>query len=397
MMIHSGPASPAERSDPNRPRSARTAELLPAVLEALPVGIGLFELGDDEVRFSCGNREFARVLGLERSPSPGRTVREVFDPAEHGAVLDLFARVRHGRDPQSYFVAQRGTKQTANHIWNIDAYPVFTAGRLTHVMVLAEQTDDKFQARQRQQVEADRLRQKADQLAELEKAKSEFLRLASHELRGPAAMLGGYLSLMEDESLGPIPKRMRPVLPLLRAKAAQIHMLANEMVEAARLEDERLQLRRRSLDLREVVRRGLKTAEAAATSRHRLRFDDRVRRKLPVLADSMRLDIIIGNLIDNAIKYSPAGGDVTVELAIAGELALVSVRDLGIGIAPADMERLFVRFSRLEQGPDVPGTGLGLYLARELARLHGGDIVAVSTPGEGSVFTLSLPLESSTE
>jgi len=86
-----------------------------------------------------------------------------------------------------------------------------------------------------------------------------------------------------------------------------------------------------------------------------------------------------------------------VELAIAGELALVSVRDLGIGIAPADMERLFVRFSRLEQGPDVPGTGLGLYLARELARLHGGDIVAVSTPGEGSVFTLSLPLESSTE
>src|SRR5205807_4305109 len=71
----------------------------------------LFELGDDEVRFSCGNREFARVLGLERSPSPGRTVREVFDPAEHGAVLDLFARVRHGRDPQSYFVAQRRSEE----------------------------------------------------------------------------------------------------------------------------------------------------------------------------------------------------------------------------------------------------------------------------------------------
>src|SRR5438270_6547749 len=297
MMIHSGPASPAERSDPNRPRSARTAELLPAVLEALPVGIGLFELGDDEVRFSCGNREFARVLGLERSPSPGRTVREVFDPAEHGAVLDLFARVRHGRDPQSYFVAQRGTKQTANHIWNIDAYPVFTAGRLTHVMVLAEQTDDKFQARQRQQVEADRLRQKANQLAELEKAKAEFLRLASHELRGPAAMLGGYLSMMEDEALGPIPERLRPVLPLLKGKAAQINMLANEMVEAARLEDRRLQLKRRAVDLREVVRRSVDTAIASLTDKHRLHFDDRAGSPVNIAGDLMRLEIILGNLI----------------------------------------------------------------------------------------------------
>ena len=226
-----------------------------------------------------------------------------------------------------------------------------------------------------------------------EKAKSEFLRLASHELRGPATMLGGYLSLMEDESLGPIPKRMRPVLPLLRAKAAQINLLANEMVEAARLEDQRLQLQRRRLELREVVRRCLQAARASATPKHRLRFEDRVHHKVPIMADPMRLDIIIGNLIDNAIKYSPAGGDVTVQLSIAGGLALLSVRDLGIGIAAADMDRLFVRFNRLVNESDVPGTGLGLYLARELARLHGGDIVAVSKPGEGSEFTLSLPLE----
>ena len=396
-MIHPGPASPAGRSDPNGARVASSGELLPAVLEALPVGIGLFELGDDDVTFSCGNREFARVLRLDRVPSRGRSVGDVFARAEHGAILELFARVRRGRDPQSYFSAQRGTKPATSHIWNIDAYPVFNAGQLTHIMVLAEETDQKFQARQRQQVEANRLRQKADQLAELEKAKSEFLRLASHELRGPAAMLGGYLSLMEDESLGPIPKRMRPVLPLLRAKAAQINLLANEMVEAARLEDDRLQLKRRRLDLRELLRRNLQTARESASSKHRLHFDDRVHHKLPVLADPMRLDIVVGNLIDNAIKYSPDGGDVTVQLSVAGELGLVSVRDLGIGIAPADMDRLFVRFSRLVQEADVPGTGLGLYLARELARLHGGDIVAVSKPGEGSEFTLSLPLAPAAE
>jgi len=94
------------------------------------------------------------------------------------------------------------------------------------------------------------------------------------------------------------------------------------------------------------------------------------------------------------VKYSPLGGDVDVVLSIAGELVLVNVRDHGIGIAPEDIEHLFVRFSRLavKELSDVPGTGLGLYLARELARLHGGDIMAISRKGQGSEFTLSLPL-----
>ena len=263
-------------------------------------------------------------------------------------------------------------------------------------MVLAEQTDEKLQARQRELLEANRLRQKADHLASLEKAKSEFLRLASHELRAPAAMLGGYLSMIEDESLGPIPEWLRPVLPLLKAKTAQINLLANEMVEAARLEDGRLQLKRKRVELRELLRRSLTDAEPNATPKHRLRFDDRVGHELWVLGDPMRLEIVMGNLVDNAIKYSPAGGDVTAQVSAVGGLAILSVRDQGIGIAAEDMSRLFVRFSRLAPFGEVPGTGLGLYLARELARLHGGDIVAVSKPGKGSEFTLSLPLESGT-
>src|SRR5256885_1739096 len=138
------------------------------------------------------------------------------------------------REPQSYFTAKGG--QTTNRILNIDAYPLLRLGRVSHVLVLAEETHEKLEARHRQELEANRLRKKADQLASLEKAKSEFLRLASHELRGPAATLGGYLSMIEDESLGPVPQRLRPVLPMLRAKASQINLLANEMIEAARLQ-----------------------------------------------------------------------------------------------------------------------------------------------------------------
>jgi signal transduction histidine kinase len=319
-------------------------------------------------------------------------VTQVFSKRESAAIQQLFDRVRQRKEPQSYFVPEE-PEAGRQRLWNIDAYPVFTGGRVSHIMVLAEQSEEKLDARQRQEHEANRLREKADQLEQLERAKSEFLRLASHELRGPAAMLGGYLSMMEDEALGPIPERMRPVLPLLRAKAAQINLLANEMVEAARLEDRRLQLKRRRVDLRDVAERSFKSALAGITSKHRLRFDDHSRGPLMVYADTMRLEIIIGNLIDNAIKYSPEGGDITVSLSVSGEMAFVRVSDVGIGIAPEDMERLFIRFNRIAPRNDVPGTGLGLYLARELARLHGGDIVAVSKLGEGSEFTLSLPLD----
>jgi signal transduction histidine kinase len=393
-MIQLG-ASPPQRSRPDRPEVRPAVELLPRVLEALPVGVAVFEVAAEDFRFRYGNRAFVRLLALERMPAEGEPVGEVFNRAEHNAVIELFRLVSVSREPQSYFAAEGGRRPTTNRIWNIDVYPLLSGGRASHVLVLAEQTQEKLEVRQRHQLEANRLRKKADQLASLEKAKSEFLRLASHELRGPAATLGGYLSMIEDGTLGPIPQRLRPVLPLLKAKTAQINLLANEMVEAARLEDGRLQLKRKRLDLRQVVQRNVVTAQTTASPRHQVRFEDRVGDELWLQGDVMRLDIIIGNLLDNAIKYSPDGGDVIAKLTTSGNCAVLSVRDEGIGIAAKDMDRLFVRFSRLAPHGNVPGTGLGLYLARELARLHEGDIIAVSTPGEGSEFIVSLPFEPS--
>ncbi len=391
-MIHPDTA-PAEHPLPNRGKARPANELVPRVFEVFPVGMALFELEADGFRFTYGNQVFARVLALDRMPDEGQLVGEVFNRGEHDAVIELFRLVRVSREPQSYFTAEGGQGATTSRILNIDAYPLLKVGRVSHVLVLVEQTQQTLEARRRQELEANRLRKKADQLASLEQAKSEFLRLASHELRGPAATLGGYLSMIEDGSLGPIPQRLRPVLPMLKAKAAQINLLANEMIEAARLEDGRVQLKRKRVDLCQIVRRSVSTAETTATPRHRLRFDDRICGELWVLGDALRLEIIIANLLDNAIKYSPKGGDVTAQLSTSGDVAMLKVRDEGIGIAPEDMDRLFVRFSRVSNLTDVPGTGLGLYLARELARLHKGEIVAASKPGEGSEFVLSLPVE----
>jgi signal transduction histidine kinase len=110
-------------------------------------------------------------------------------------------------------------------------------------------------------------------------------------------------------------------------------------------------------------------------------------------ADAERLATIVGNLVDNAIKYSPEGGQVTVALTRSGGNAQIQVRDQGIGIAPDDQARLFSRFGRVvtAQNQHISGTGLGLYLSRQLARMHGGDIKVDSEPGKGSTFTLELP------
>ena len=376
------------------PGPGEETDLIADLLNAFPVGVGLFEVQGDDFVFRRGNREFTRLLALEREPRAGQHADQVFERGQRDAALELFGRVRAGREPRSFFAAETVEQGEAEKIWNLDAYPVYhESGPVRQILVLVQQSNEKLGTRQRQEREANRLRAKADQLAELEKAKSEFLHLASHELRGPAAMLRGYLSMIEDGSLGTLPPKMMPILPVLKAKAAQINMLANEMVEAARLEDRRLQLKLKRLNLRDAVRRSMTNAEPNLTPRHRMTLDDQAPEDLFLLADVMRLEIIIGNLIDNAIKYSPAGGPITLWLSRADQTALLSVRDNGIGIAPEDMDRLFVRFSRVAPRSDVPGTGLGLYLARELARLHGGDIVALSRPGEGSEFTLSLPLD----
>src|ERR1700687_3627447 len=329
-MIELGPSPPT----PEHPYSDRQAvELLPHVLEALPVGTELFNLRLDEFTFRYGNREFARVLRLERIPADGLTLSEIFNRGEHDAIVELFQMVRLSGEPQSYFFAE-GQQGGTNEIWNVDAYPVLDAGVVSHVMVLAEQTKEKLEARHRHQLEADRLRQKAEHLAELEKAKSEFLRLASHELRGPAATLTGDLSMIEDESLGPVPQRLRPIVPVLQAKARQISLLANEMLEAARLEDRRPQLKRKRLDLRELVRRTVEMAGKTATAKHRLRFDDTVGHELWVMGDLMRLEIVVNNLVDNSVKYSPRGGDVIAALSTDGKLATVTISDKGIGSPP---------------------------------------------------------------
>jgi len=230
------------------------------------------------------------------------------------------------------------------------------------------------------------------EVKDLERAKSEFLRLASHELRGPVAILRGYLSMLADGTLGELPPAVARVVPTLVASAADVNHTIDQMLDAARLEDSRLQLQRKRADLALLLRELAGNVELLHGGSHRFAWRG-CEAPVPVMIDVNRINTVIGNLLSNAIKYSPRGSLIDVLLEVGPGHARVHVRDQGSGIRPEDMPRLFTRFGRIvrPETKDVPGTGLGLYLSRELARMHGGEITAVSTPARGSVFTLELP------
>src|SRR5437773_2248454 len=232
-----------------------------------------------------------------------------------------------------------------------------------------------------------------ERLAALEKTKTQFLNLASHELRSPLGVINGYLSMLEQGSLGQLGEPGLRAVEVLKAKTAELNLLVAQMLDAARLEDGRLALKRDRLDLREVAREAMQVVRPLAGADHDLSLDAPAQ-AVTVFGDVGRILTIITNLLENAIKYSPQGGRVQCIVAAADHTASVTVIDGGIGIAREDLPRLFNRFERLQnvKASHVGGTGLGLYLSRELARQHSGDIQVESRPGAGSRFTLTLPL-----
>ena len=232
-----------------------------------------------------------------------------------------------------------------------------------------------------------------ERLAAIERNKTQFLNLASHELRGPMTVVRGYVSMLEGGLLGDLNERGRKAVPVISAKVMEMNALIEQMIEAARLEDGALMLRPAEIDLRDVVNEAVEAARPLVDERHEISLRT-PGRPVPVRVDHERVKTIVSNLVSNAIKYSPQGGVIECELTARGGIARVAVKDSGLGIAPGDLPILFTRFGRIStpHTDHLPGTGLGLYLGRQLARLHGGEITVESASGKGSTFTLHLPL-----
>lgn len=232
-----------------------------------------------------------------------------------------------------------------------------------------------------------------ERIAAMERVKTQFLNLASHELRGPLTVIRGYVAMLDQGALGELNDLGKMAASVLTAKVVEMNALVEQMIDAARLEEGRVQLNLEPVDLGEVAGQAVDMVRPLLDEKHAIQVE-LPRRPVAVCVDRWRTQTILGNLLDNAIKYSPGGGDIRCQVVGRNGHGEVRVHDHGLGIAAADLPHLFTRFGRLT-GADrshIGGTGLGLHLSRELARLQRGDLTVESRLGKGSTFILSVPL-----
>jgi len=224
----------------------------------------------------------------------------------------------------------------------------------------------------------------------LERAKSDFLNIASHELRGPMTIIKGYLTMLEAGSLGDLSPKASSVLPLLISKSDEINWMLEQMVETSRLEEGRLELNKRRGDVVDITEMAIDGVKMLLRD-HDVKLDEPAE-PLEAEIDPDRFQMVVRNLLSNAAKYSPAGTDILVRIKRDDGMATISVIDEGVGIDEEDQANLFTRFGRIPATQHVQGTGLGLWLSREIARMHDGDLTVQSAAGAGSTFVLKVPL-----
>jgi signal transduction histidine kinase/DNA-binding response OmpR family regulator len=233
-------------------------------------------------------------------------------------------------------------------------------------------------------------RSRAEALAELDRAKTAFFSNVSHELRTPLTLILGPLQDLRD---GAAPPDVREQATLMHRNASRLLRLVNTLLDFSRIEAGRVQAAFEPLDLA-LLTRDLASTFRSAMERAGLELVvDCPPLGTPVHVDRQMWEKVVLNLISNAFKYT-LQGSVTVTLTREGETARLTVEDTGIGIPAAELPRLFDRFHRVEgaRGRTHEGSGIGLALVQEVARLHGGAVAAESEPGRGSTFTVSIPL-----
>jgi two-component system phosphate regulon sensor histidine kinase PhoR len=231
------------------------------------------------------------------------------------------------------------------------------------------------------------------QLQHLEQVRRDFVSNVSHELRTPLSIFRGYLETLLDEPSLPADERER-ILRVLEKHSSRLNALVDDLLSLARLEEPGSKLHRASVSLREFLPRVSREWEKrAATKQITLHCD--VPDDLPEIeADEARLEEIAYNLLDNAINYSNAGGEVALAATRHNNHVVISVADQGTGISSADLPRIFERFYRADKARsrEVGGTGLGLAIVKHIAELHGGRVEAQSQLGRGTTVRVLLPV-----
>jgi signal transduction histidine kinase len=225
------------------------------------------------------------------------------------------------------------------------------------------------------------------------KARDEFLSVAAHELKTPVTSLRGYAQLLLRQSKRGDeipPERLRAALASIDRQTFRLSSLISQLLDTSRIHSGELRVQTSSTDIAELIAELVEHARTLSDV-HDIRID--VAKELVADIDSVRVEQVLTNLIENAIKYSPRGGVISIEAGRAGdEWMRIAVEDTGPGIPIAEQDRIFERFYQLDNRGTATGMGLGLYISRQIINLHGGSIVVESPESGGARFVVLLPL-----
>jgi signal transduction histidine kinase len=234
----------------------------------------------------------------------------------------------------------------------------------------------------------------AADVARLDRAKDEFIGLASHQLRTPATAVKNFIGLLREGYAGELTEEQKSFVDHAWESNEQQLEIVGALLSVARSDSGMISLQRQPLDLEPMIAGVIEQQLATIVERRqscKLVVPDA---SVHAFADAEYLRMAFENLVSNASKYTRAGGHILISVAIEHGLACVRVRDSGVGIAPEDIPRLFGKFSRIENelSAHVGGSGLGLYLTRRIIELHEGSIDVASARDQGTTFTVRLPL-----
>lgn len=262
--------------------------------------------------------------------------------------------------------------------------------RLAGLVGLVDQARlDERGARREAEDARERIEAQNAKLLELDRLKDEFLSSVSHELRTPLTSISGYVELLLEEEDG---AETRKHLGVVQRNTTRLLGLVSDLLFAAHLQSGQLELRTGPVDLRMLVEQAADSAQPHADAAN-VALRVRAEAVPPVDGERDRLAQLLDNLVSNAIKFTPAGGAVEVALAPRNGEVCIEVSDTGTGLSADERAQLFTRFYRSDSAAEsqIPGTGLGLYIAKAIVDAHGGRISVRSSEGEGTTFVVELP------
>jgi signal transduction histidine kinase len=257
---------------------------------------------------------------------------------------------------------------------------------------LSDQQREALRALSRATMAQLELHRHNEHLRELDRLKDDFVAVVSHELRTPVSAIHGYVELLLDDEAGALGDAQQQFVRIIGRNSDRLLGLVEEMLLLAEAEAGGLSLERRRVDLGAIVSEAVESFRPAATA-EQVSLRSAGARGVLVDGDPRRLAQIVDNLVSNALKYTPGGGDVAAHTERRDGEVILEVTDTGIGIPSDDLPRLFSRFFRTSAAQDaaIPGTGLGLAITQALVSSHGGVIEVDSEPGAGSTFRVRLP------